>query len=187
APASRKTFSTPEGAPLLLALGRLHKNKAFDVLIKALARVPEAYLWLAGEGPLRAELELLAARLGVISRIRFLGWREDVASLFAAADLFVCPSRHEPLGNVVIEGWAQGIPVVACASEGPSQLIDDGIDGVLVPVDDDNALAAAINRLIADRPLAAHIGASGRAAYEDQFTEAAVVARYIDFFTKVIG
>lgn len=182
---SRKTFSTPEGAPLILALGRLHPNKGFDVLIRALAHVPEAYLWLAGEGPLRAELEILAARAGVLARIRFLGWREDVASLFAAADLFVCPSRHEPLGNVVIEGWAQGIPVIAAASEGPSQLIEDGIDGMLVPLEDDKSLAAAINKLVADRLLAAHIGAAGRQAYEEQFTEAAVVARYLEFFEKV--
>lgn len=182
---SRKTFSTPEAAPLILALGRLHPNKAFDVLIKALASVPEAYLWLAGEGPLRAELETLAARAGVVSRVRFLGWREDVASLFAAADIFACPSRHEPLGNVVIEAWAQGLPVVAAASEGPSQLIEDGIDGMLVPIEDWTAMASAINRLIEDRLLAAHVGAAGRQAYEEQFTEAAVVARYVEFFERV--
>lgn len=184
-PVSRKTFSTPETAPLILALGRLHTNKGFDVLIEALAQVPEAYVWLAGEGPLRAELETQAARRGVISRMRFLGWREDVASLFAAADLFVCPSRHEPLGNVVIEAWAQGVPVVAAASEGPSQLIEDGIDGMLVPLENAAAMATAINRLIEDRLLAAHVGAAGRQAYEEQFTEAAVVARYIEFFEKV--
>lgn len=184
-PVSRKTFSTPETAPLILALGRLHTNKGFDVLIEALANVPEAYVWLAGEGPLRAELETQAARRGVISRMRFLGWREDVASLFAAADLFVCPSRHEPLGNVVIEAWAQGVPVVAAASEGPSQLIEDGIDGMLVPLENAAAMATAINRLIEDRLLAAHVGAAGRQAYEEQFTEAAVVARYIEFFEKV--
>lgn len=184
-PVNRETFSTPEAAPLILALGRLHTNKAFDVLIKALAQVPEAYLWLAGEGPLRAELETLAARAGVIARVRFLGWREDVASLFAAADLFVCPSRHEPLGNVVIEAWAQGLPVVAAASEGPSQLIEDGIDGMLVPLEDAAAMAAAINRLIEDRLLAAHVGAAGRQAYEEQFTEQAVVARYLEFFDRV--
>lgn len=182
---NRKTFSTPEGVPLILALGRLHENKAFDVLIKALVHVPEAYLWLAGEGPLRAELETLASRLGVIARTRFLGWREDTAALYAAADIFCCPSRHEPLGNVVIEAWAQALPVVAAASEGPTQLIEDGIDGLLVPLDDDKALAAALRRVCADTKLAGHIAAAGRQAYEEQFTEAAVVAHFIEFFNKV--
>ncbi|HLO76578.1 MAG TPA: glycosyltransferase [Magnetospirillum sp.] len=182
----RKAFATPEGVPLILGLGRLHPNKAFDVLIRALAQVPDAHLWLAGDGPLRAELEQLAERQGVAPRIRFLGWRDDVASLFAAADLFVCPSRHEPLGNVVIEAWAQGIPVVSAASEGPTQLIRDGDNGLLVPLEDAGAMAAAIAGLIDDRDRAAAMGAAGRRAYESQFTEAAVVARYIDFFHKVV-
>lgn len=182
---ARKTFSTPEGVPLILALGRLHDNKAFDVLIKAMVHLPEAYLWLAGEGPLRAELELLASRQGVLSRMRFLGWREDVASLYAAADIFVCPSRHEPLGNVVIEAWAQGLPVIATASEGPTQLIEDGLNGMLVPLDNANALGAAVLQVSEDRTLAAHLAAAGRQTYEEQFTEAAVVARYLDFLEKV--
>ncbi|HSV28717.1 MAG TPA: glycosyltransferase [Candidatus Omnitrophota bacterium] len=183
----RDTFATPPHAPLILALGRLHQNKAFDVLIKAVAAIPDVYLWIAGEGPLRAELEALATHLGVMPRVRFLGWRDDVASLFAAADLFVCPSRHEPLGNVVIEAWAQGIPVVAAASQGPSQLISDGIDGVLVPVDDAAAMGLAIRRVLFERGLAENIGASGRKAFEQRFTEAAVVERYREFFDKVAG
>lgn len=182
---ARKTFSTPGGVPVILALGRLHPNKAFDTLINALAQVPEAYLWIAGEGPLLGELERQAARLGVISRTRFLGWREDVAALFAAADLFVCPSRHEPLGNVVIEAWAQAKPVVAAASEGPSQLIFDGENGLLCPVDDAGAMATAINRALADPELSARLANTGHAAYQSQFTEAAVVERYLAFFQQV--
>lgn len=185
APVARQTFSTPGGVKVILALGRLHANKAFDTLIAALAQVPDAYLWIAGEGPLLGELERQAARLGVISRTRFLGWREDVAALFAAADLFVCPSRHEPLGNVVIEAWAQAKPVVAAASQGPSQLIFDGENGLLAPVDDAAALAAAINRVLGDALLAENLARTGRQAYEAQFTEQAVVRAYLDFLDRV--
>ncbi|MBI5163390.1 MAG: glycosyltransferase [Magnetospirillum sp.] len=186
-PLPRADFATPEGVPLILALGRLHPNKAFDVLIAALPAVPGAHLWIAGEGPLRGQLEQQAAALGVAERVRFLGWREDVAALFATADLFCCPSRHEPLGNVVIESWAQGVPVVAAAAEGPTQLIADGVDGLLAPVDDAAALGAALTRMLNQPGLAASLGAAGRAAYEARFTEAAVVARYLDFFAKVAG
>ena len=185
APVARQTFSTPGGAKVILALGRLHANKAFDTLIAALAQVPDAYLWIAGEGPLLGELERQAARLGVISRTRFLGWRDDVAALFAACDLFVCPSRHEPLGNVVIEAWAQAKPVVAAAAQGPSQLIFDGENGLLAPVDDAVALAAAINRALGDSDLVARLARTGRGAYEAQFTEAAVVRNYLEFFQRV--
>jgi len=108
-----------------------------------------------------------------------------VAGLFAAADLFVCPSRHEPLGNVVIEAWAQGISVIAAASEGPRQLITDGEDGLLVPVDAPEPMGQAIARLLAEPDVAARLGAAGRQAYERTFTEDAVVACYLDFFAKV--
>lgn len=181
----RAELQTPDDAPLLLALGRLHDNKAFDVLIEALAALPEAYLWLAGSGPLADHLAGLAKRRGVAGRLRMLGWRDDVAALFAAADIFICPSRHEPLGNVVIEAWAQGTPVVAAATGGPAELIDPGENGLLFPVDDDAALGAAITNLIDDRGLGARLAEAGRGAYEADYTEDIVVRRYMDFFEKV--
>jgi glycosyltransferase involved in cell wall biosynthesis len=185
APVDRATLDTPADAVVLLALGRLHPNKGFDVLIDALARLPNAILWLAGEGELRKSLTNQAERLGVVARIRFLGWRSDVAALLGAADMLVCPSRHEPLGNVILEAWAQGRPVVAAASEGPSALIAQGYTGVLVPVGDAGALAAAIDRLGRDKRLAGEIAANGRAAYAAEFTEERVVGRYLEFFAKV--
>ncbi|TAN62140.1 MAG: glycosyltransferase, partial [Magnetospirillum sp.] len=153
--------------------------------LRAVEQVHDCYLWIAGEGPLRAELEDLAAHLAVKPRVRFLGWRDDVAALYASGDLFVCPSRHEPLGNVVIEAWAAAKPVIACAAQGPRQLIADGITGLLTPVDDGKALAAAIRRLLAEPETARALAAAGRQAYEERFTEAAVVARYLEFFAKV--
>ncbi|MBI4183281.1 MAG: glycosyltransferase [Proteobacteria bacterium] len=182
---ARETLMTPAGVPLLLALGRLHRNKAFDVLLAALAEVPGAFLWLAGEGGEERALKTLAGRLGVAPRVRFLGWRADVPALLAAADLLVCPSRHEPLGNVVIEGWAQARPVVATASQGPGALIRDGETGILVPVDDAAALAGAIRRVLADPALARALAGAGRAAFETEFTEGAVVAAYRALFERL--
>jgi glycosyltransferase involved in cell wall biosynthesis len=184
-PLDRKLLHTPPNAPVVLALGRLHVNKAFDVLLKAMAMAPDAYLWLAGDGPLKAELEALAQHCGVKPRTRFLGWRDDVAALYAAADIFVCPSRHEPLGNVVLEAWAQGKPVIAADSLGPGTLITHEKNGILVPVDDPQSMAAAIRWLIDNRPYAESLGRAGLAAFEAEFTEGAVVARYLDFFDKV--
>ncbi len=183
----REALYTPDKVPLLLAMGRLHENKAFDVLLKAVARLPEVYLWLAGDGPLRAQLEAMAESLAVRPRVRFLGWREDTAALFAACDMFVCPSRHEPLGNVIVEAWAQGKPVVAADSLGPSTLIEDGQTGVLVPVDDSVMLGRAIRYVLNDENLLPHISRQGRAAYEARFTESIVVGKYFQFFEKVLA
>lgn len=186
-PLDRGKFYTPKGVPLIVALGRLHENKAFDVLLRALARVPNAYLWLAGEGPLKDDLIKLAEELAIKPRVRFLGWRDDTADLLSSADLFVCPSRHEPLGNVVIEAWAQGLPVVAADSMGPGTLIENMETGILVPVDDEILMARAIRGVIDDDNLAERIARQGHQAYLDNFTEAQVVQQYLDFFDKVTG
>jgi len=182
----RSDFYVPNGAVLLLAMGRLHENKAFDVLFEAMSRIPEAYLLLAGDGPKRQELEAQAERLGVKPRIRFLGWRDDTAALLAGCDVFVCPSRHEPLGNVVVEAWAHSAPVIAAASQGPSMLIEEGENGILFPVDNARALSDAIRLVVADNGLRRKIAGGGRAAYEKDFTEHSVVARYMDFFRSLI-
>jgi glycosyltransferase involved in cell wall biosynthesis len=183
-------IATGGRAPLALALGRLHPNKGFDLLLEALAATREVTLWIAGDGPLRPRLERLATRLGIIGRVRFLGWREDVPRLLAAADLLVCPSLREPLGNVVIEAWSAGLPVVATASDGPKGLIQDGESGILVPLPGSRgggprALADAIERVCADPALRARLGNAGRRAYEAEFTEPIVVAGYRKFFDQV--
>jgi glycosyltransferase involved in cell wall biosynthesis len=185
-PLPREDFYTPNDAPLLLALGRLHENKAFDVLLDALARIPNTYLWLAGEGPKRAELEAQAEKLGVKPRVRFLGWRDDIDALLASCDVFVCPSRHEPLGNVVVEAWAQSKPVVAADSLGPGVLIDQNQNGVLVPVDDAKSLAYGIQQVLGDENLRSAIARHGRATYEERFTEAMVVEQYLNFFESLV-
>ncbi|HJU20072.1 MAG TPA: glycosyltransferase [Stellaceae bacterium] len=188
APLDRALLGTPEEAPLALALGRLHPNKGFDLLLAALAAVPQVHLWIAGTGALSASLERLALRLGLSRRVRFLGWREDVPELLASADFLVCPSRHEPLGNVVLEAWAARVPVVALASEGPRELIAHDQSGLLVPPEEaPGALARAIARLSEDPSLRARLAAGGRRAFETGFTEAAVVGRYRDFFERVAG
>jgi glycosyltransferase involved in cell wall biosynthesis len=184
-PVPRASLDTPADAPLAIALGRLHPNKGFDTLLAAVAKVPGLYLWLAGEGPLRAALRRQAASLGISDRVRFLGWRQDVGALLAAADMLVCSSRREPLGNTIIEAWAARVPVVACAAQGPAELIAPDENGLLVAVDDAPALAAAMQALADDKPRAKALAEAGYAAYAAEFSEARVVARYRDFLATV--
>jgi len=185
-PMARAELDTPDDVPLMVALGRLHPNKAFDVLIEAMVDVPEAWLWLAGNGPLDLHLKHHAADRGVENRIRFLGWRDDTAALLEAADLLVCPSRHEPLGNVILEAWARRVPVVAAASQGPSELIIDGDTGLLADVDDAYGLARRIRDALADREGMAAMAERGLAAYEARFSQTAIVAQFRDLFEQVL-
>jgi len=179
----RASLETPAGAPLLLAMGRLHDSKAHDVSLRALAELPDAYLWIAGVGPLEAKLKAMAEALGVAARVRFLGWRSDPSALYRTADVCVFPSRYEPLGNVVIQAWAHGLPVVAAASQGPQALIEDGRDGLLVPVDDAPALAEGVRRLLAEPRLAAGFKTRGLGRVAAEFSEAAVVAQWKTLFS----
>lgn len=173
------------GERCLLAMGRLHANKGFDVLIRALALVPDAHLSLAGEGPERGALTRLAAESGVADRVTFLGWRQDTGALLAGAEILVVPSRHEPLGNVVLEAFSAGRPVIAAAAAGPRELIADGQNGLLVPLEEPAALAAAITALLADPDRAAGLAAAGRAAYAEKFAKAPVVAAWRAFLASV--
>ena len=133
APVSRADFSTPENAPLLLVLSRMHPVKGIDTILQALVRVPGAYLWLAGDGPERAAYEALAAKLGLADRVRFLGWRNDRKALLAACDICVLPSRYEPFGTVIVEAWAMGRPLVATQAAGAMQYVTDGVTGSALP------------------------------------------------------
>ena len=181
----RAGLDTPSDVPVILALGRLHSDKAFDVLLRALADVPGAYLWLAGEGPLEASLKSLAHSLGIAARVRFLGWRTDVAALLGAADCLACPSRIEPLGNVILEAWAHRRAVVVAASKGPLGLVRNEDTGLVVPLEDASALAGALRRVLDDKPFAAGLAERGHAEYQGRFSKGAVTALYRDFLLKV--
>jgi glycosyltransferase involved in cell wall biosynthesis len=168
----------PSSTPKILAMGRLHPNKGFDVLLRAIALLPRGHLYLAGAGPEEATLRALAAELGITERVSFLGWRRDIGALLAAADIFICSSRHEPLGNIVLEAWSAAKPVIAAAAQGPTELINDGADGLLVPKEDAPALAAAIVTLAENPVRAAELGGAGRARFVAEFAEAPVMARW---------
>jgi glycosyltransferase involved in cell wall biosynthesis len=181
----RKRYYTPETAPLILAMGRLHENKAFDTLLQAVARLPNVYLWISGEGSQRSKLESLAVQLGIKPRVRFLGWRDDTPALLAASDLFVCPSRHEPLGNVIIEAWAQSVPVIAADSLGPGTLINHMENGMLVPIDDPKEMGKSIKYMLDKNEFRAKLANAGRRAYEAAYTEASVTEKYIKYFEEI--
>jgi glycosyltransferase involved in cell wall biosynthesis len=174
-----------DAGSILMAAGRLHRNKGFDVLIEALSAVPSATLWLAGEGPERTHLAQLAQRLGVRDRVEFLGWQDDLRPYLQRADVFVCSSRIEPLGNVVLEAWRQGCPLVAARAAGPVELITDGRTGSLCDLEDAAGMARAITQLLGSATQRQHYSAAGQEAYAAGFARAQVVARYLQFFDTV--
>ena len=186
-PVERSDFNTPANAPLILTAGRLHENKGIDILIRAIACIDNVFLWVAGEGSLKNDLKKLVSDLRIDERVCFLGWREDINALLASADIFVCPSRHEPLGNVVLEAWSQKTPIIATAAQGPRQLINDGENGLLVPIDDYATLAEKISYLIQGNSLRETIIDNAHRKYLEKFSQEKIVEEYKLFFNFILG
>lgn len=184
APVPRDRFDTPDDAFLVVGAGRFVPRKGFDLLIEALATLPGAYLWLVGDGEQADALRDLADRRGTADRVRFLGWQSNTGAFLAAADVVVMPSRHEPLGNVVLEAWGAGRPVVVTASEGPRWIVSDDVDGYVVPIDDAPALAARLACLRADPGLSARLAAAGQVTLKARFGVSAVTDAYVTAFGR---
>lgn len=177
----------PEGHRVLLTLGRLHQKKAQDIAIRALKDIPDATLLIAGCGELKQELQSLAIAEGVDQRVQFLGLRKDVRQLFNMADICLFPSRFEPLGNVVLEAWATGTPVVAAASEGPSWLINHEENGLLFDIDDVKQCSTCVNRLLENKALAQKLVEQGSRKYREEFSEQVILDKYKILFNKLLA
>lgn len=183
-PVRRITVDTPESAAVVMTMGRFIKRKGFDTLIKAVAKLADVFLWIAGEGEEREALHALVRDCGMERRTRFLGWQADTRPFLAAADVFVMPSTHEPLGNVILEAWAQKRPVVTSRAEGPSFLVKDGENGLFCEIGNADQFAGAIARILADPVLARDLGEGGHATLIRQFSEEATTAAYLDLFGR---
>ena len=185
-PIDRATLATPRHAKILLTLSRLHPKKGLDTFLYALQQMPDCYAWMAGTGPLKHELETLAKKLGVIDRVRFLGWRTDRSALLRAADVCVLPSRYEPFGTVILEAWAAGTPLVACNSSGPAAHVVDNETGLLSPVDNAPALTGALRRALDDETLRRRLVSQGYAAYIKDYTREAVTRQWMQFYKSLV-
>lgn len=172
--------------PLIVAVGRLHRNKAFDTLIHAVEKVPNAQLWIIGDGPERQHLETLIRSHHLNQRVKLLGWQDNPQDYLATADVFVCPSRHEPLGNVILEAWFQQVPIIATRSHGAIELIHDGENGCLCDIDDVPTMATCIRKIIDNKPLQHQLSQAGLSTYLSNHSKAFITQQYINLFNKVI-
>ncbi len=184
-PVPRADYSTPKDAPLLLAVGPLCQEQGFDILIRAAADLPHAYVWIIGEGPLRKNLEDLAIEVGVRPRLRFLGKIEERAPYFKAADILVCPFRREYLNAAIFEAWAQQIPVIAAASDGPRSLIKHDKTGVLFKTDDCRDLTETLKRFFLNPGLRRDLTEQGRKLYEKSHSPQNGKIRFSSFLEEI--
>jgi glycosyltransferase involved in cell wall biosynthesis len=173
--------------PYLIAVGRLERQKGFDVLLRAFAagRLRETHrVVLIGEGSQESALRALASELGITDRVVLAGWQDNPWALMRHAELFVLPSRWEGFGNVVIEAMASGVAVVVSdCSYGPKEIVRDGRDGLVVQTDDVPATRNAIERLSGDVPLRERLVAAARERARE-FDVPSIVGQYQALFLE---
>jgi glycosyltransferase involved in cell wall biosynthesis len=182
----RAEFGFDVEAPLILFAGRLAEQKRVDDLLKAVDLLqhvqPNLRTMIVGEGPLRDRLEEAANAFDLNGRVRFLGHRDDVPRLMAAADMVVLPSAYEGLPNVILEAMRYRKPVVATAAPGTTEVVADNETGVLVPVGDVMLLARAIRDLVRDPMRARRLGEAGRARLEAHFQAETMIAQFANLY-----
>jgi len=183
---SKKT----ENAHIVVAMGRLSREKGFDLLLEAFSRIASHHrdwkLQILGDGPLRSELEEQAAKLGLRDQIEFTGLVADPFPILLGAGLFVLSSRYEGFGNALCEAMACGLPVISfdCPS-GPREIVRNEIDGLLVPAEDVTALATAMDHLMSNPDKRARLAARAPEVTE-RFGLARVLSLWDQVFTNLL-
>ncbi len=183
---------SPRDGSIALATRRLVHKNGVDILVKAwpqvVAAVPEAELWLAGDGPERCMLEALAGELSVSSSIRFMGnvARQSLPALYRQATLAVLPSRREAVSISALEALSSGLPVVATRVGGLPEVVRPGQTGVLVEPEDSHFLAEGIIRVLEAPDRGAALGLRGRSMVVQNYTWPAIAARTLDLYNEAL-
>lgn len=176
----------------ILFLGRLDANKSPDVLLLAargiLEKYPDIKILFGGDGDCDYYAEI-ANQLGVKDRCEFLGWvpDEDKEALFARAAVYCLPSKAEGMPMALLEAMAHGIPVIATDVGGIPNVIEDGVNGFLMAVDDSESMAASLDRLLSDEGLRLSMGLAARSIVADKFAMASHVRRLVSIYEKAIS
>ncbi len=193
---SNRDGSDPSDPIRLLSVGRLVEKKGYDVLLRALARLPKDLHWTLvhiGGGALRQTLQDQAQAAGLAPRISWLGAQaqEAVVTAYRQADIFVLASRvardgdRDGLPNVLMEAQSQGLVCLSTQVAAVPELIEDGVNGILVPPDDDQSLAAALVNLIRDPALRHRLGQAGAHNVHQRFSHSQGIDRLVDLFASV--
>ena len=168
----------------------MREKKGHEDLIAAvrpmLAERPNLHVVMAGDGVWFEKIKAIVDGLGLAHRIHLLGFRTDITNVLRGCDLFVLPTHQEALGQSFIEAMAVGLPVIGTRVDGVPELIDDGVNGLLVPAHDVDSLRSALARLIDDAPLRARLGLAARLKTDNRFTVDAMANETVDCYLRGI-
>ncbi len=187
----RSSLNLDNSHVVIIIVARFHPVKGHAYLLEAipyiLDKAPHCRFLLVGEGPLEGELSAQIDERKLTDKVFILGVRNDVPRLLTASDIMILPSLEEGLPNVILEGMAAGLPIVATSVGGIPELVIDRTTGILVPPGNANALAESTLELVNDRQLAKEMGAQGQMRVVTTFTAAQTTKQYVDLFTQLLA
>jgi glycosyltransferase involved in cell wall biosynthesis len=183
---ARSNLGLPADKPVVAIVARLVPVKNVSLFLRAMLSVPSVLALIVGDGELRSRLEAEAADLGIAERSRFVGWQSDMRAIYAAADIVALTSHNEGSPVSIIEAMASGRPIVATAVGGVPEVVRNGVDGLLVPAGDGDALAAAINSLVADPLRRDRLAAAARTSVHPRFDASRLVADITRLYESLV-
>lgn len=185
----RRSPDWPGSRPIVITVGRIVPEKAFDSLLLAwrsvAGAVPGAHLVIVGDGPLRSDCEMRVRELGLVNSVSMLGSRSDVPELLRNSDVYVSSSRSEGMSNALLEAMASGLPLVATQVGGAEDTVQDGVNGILVGAGDGAALAEALQEVLVDAEKRRAMGEASRRLALHEFKVEGIVDRYLDLFRQL--
>jgi len=178
------------GLKIIGAIGRLHREKGQDILLRSFSRLtgefPELRLVIVSDGPERQNLEALAKSLGVGERVIFTGFVPEPEKYFSVFDLFVLPSRIEAMPMILMQAMAHAKPIVATNVGGVSELIDDNKTGILTPAEDESSMSRSIARILSDPELSKQLGAGAKMKAQKEFSLDKMIEAYRKLYVDLL-
>ena len=175
-----------ENKKVILAVGRFHENKDFETIIKSLFFLKNYELWLVGEGHLKKNYFYIAKKYNVKNRLKIFNWTDEMSRYYNLADIFVCSSIIEPLGNVILEAWSHRIPVITSNVMGPAKLVSHKVNGLKFQKKNVKNLVECVETLEMNNVLKKKIIKNGFNNFKKNYSEKVVIKKYLDFFHKVM-
>jgi glycosyltransferase involved in cell wall biosynthesis len=187
---ARQKWELPVDALVVGGVGRLHYQKNFpfflELAVEVCNRFPQALFVIAGEGPERVALEEISQKLGIASRVRFLGFVGDMPELYQSLDLLLLTSHFEGTPLTVLEAMAMGVPVVASQVDGAAEILEDGRDGCLAPPGNREVFVEKVCRVLQDRAFWERLSRAGREKAERHYSAAAMVRQVEALYLRLL-
>jgi glycosyltransferase involved in cell wall biosynthesis len=186
----RHKWGLPADTPVVAGVGRLRQQKNFPLFLRVagevLREIPQAGFVIAGEGPDRQDLEILARDLGIASQVHFLGYVSDMRELYAGVDLLLMTSLSEGTPLTVLEAMAMGVPVVATRVDGMAEVLEDAVDAYLVAPGDLSALAQRTCRLLQDQTLVRQFSRAGQRKVREHYSAVSMTQQLENIYLKYL-